>query len=337
MRITMLAVAVLSLASGALAQSQEPPPSVNAIGGETVITVGPKAQAASGIRVQVLAISQHRAETVAYGSVLDVQPLLELGARYRAAQAEATAARAALRASQLEYERTRSLNALDKNASDRAVQAAQATWEADRAKASAAAGSAMAIRALASSRWGETLASQALEDRRTALSKLLLGKEVLIEMALPPDASTPSSLGIAVPGAHGRQVPAQFVSPSPRADLLTQGATFFYRAPSGDLRAGWRVEARVPLGERAAQGVVVPESAVIWHANRPWVYVQTDATHFVRRALANATATPGGWLVAEGWRGGERVAVAGAQLLFSEEFKPRQRAEGKTRVESDDD
>jgi hypothetical protein len=338
--LVLISAAVLCLGGASLAappQAGEPATAVAVVNGETVVTVGPKAQTTSGVRLQALTLDSRRTETAAYGTVLDLQPIIDLRARYRAAQAEAAAARATLKASEQQYRRLRSLNELDKNASDRALQAAQASWEAERAKALAANALAGDVRTSAVARWGAALAGQALNGESKPLAGLFSGQQVLLEMALPPGLAAPSTLKIAHPGANGKPLSAQLISASPRADPLTQHATYFYHAPAADLRAGWRVEARVPTSERVAEGVFVPESAVIWHANQPWVYVQTDASHFARRALANAAAAPGGWFATQGWRGGERVVVSGAQLLFSEEFKPRRPTGGKTSVESDDD
>jgi membrane fusion protein, multidrug efflux system len=337
---TVIAAAMLVFARmspAAVPAAAEPAPSVSVMNGETVVTAGQKTQAASGIEVQALTLDSRRGETTAYGTVVDLQPLIDLRTRYRSAQTEAMVARTTLKASEQQYQRVRTLNQLDKNASDRALQAAQAAWETDRAKASAVALLADDVRALASARWGRALAEQVLDGGAKALAKLLSGQEVLLELAFPSGVSAPASVEIDVADANGKPLSAQWVAASPRADLLTRNPTFFYRAAATTLRAGWRVAARVPLGGDAAEGVFVPESAVIWHANQPWAYVRTDATHFVRRPLASARAVAGGWFATQGWRGGEQVVVAGAQLLFSEEFKPRQPAGGKTTTESADD
>lgn len=341
-RTAFVVIAALTLvfARVSLAASpseSEPAPSVSVVNGETVVAAGQKAQLASGIEVQALTLDSRRGETAAYGTVIDLQPLIDLRTRYRTALAEAVAARTTVKASEQQYQRVLSLNQLDKNASDRAVQAAQAAWETDRAKANAVALLVDDVRALASMRWGKALADQMLDGGAKPLAKLLSGQEVLLELAFPSGSSAPASVEIDVADAQGKPLQAQRVAASPRADPLTQNPTFFYRATATTLRAGWRVAARVPLAENAAEGVFVPESAVIWHANQPWAYVRTDATHFARRPLASARAMPGGWFATQGWRAGEQVVVAGAQLLFSEEFKPRQPAGGKTKTESDDD
>jgi membrane fusion protein, multidrug efflux system len=335
--IVIATVVLTRLSLAASPSATEPAPSVSVLNGETVVTAGQKAQAASGIEVRALTLDSRRGETTAYGTVIDLQPLIDLRTRYRAAQTEAVVARTTLKASEQQYQRVRSLNQLDKNASDRALQAAQAAWETDRAKANAVALAADDVRALAGARWGKALADQVLDGGTKPLARLLAGQEVLLELAFPSGLSAPASVEIDVADASGKPVRAQWVAASPRADPLTQNPTFFYRAAAATLRAGWRVAARVPVGQSAAEGVFVPESAVIWHANQPWAYVRTDATHFVRRPLASARAMPGGWFATQGWHGGEQVVVAGAQLLFSEEFKPRQPAGGKTTTESDDD
>ena len=289
------------------------------------VAITPRQQAASGIEVRVLPLTSYQPQTGAYGSVLDPGPLFELRGQLRSAQAQTDAALSQAAASEREYRRLALLNSQDRNVSDRAAEAARAAWEADRARLESAQATLSGVRDTARSRWGDVLVRWALAAHSPRFDAFNSGQEALLMVALPrsaPAGSPSPAIRIGLPGTGGGEIKARLVSPSPVADPVIQGPTYFYLAPRGVLRAGMRIEAFLPAG-KSLKGVMIPSSAVVWYANRPWVYVQSDSAHFVRRAIAVDTPAPGGWFAAPGWRGGERIAVKGAALLFSEEFQPK--------------
>lgn len=288
------------------------------------VAISPRQAAVSGIEVRALPIIRFQPQTSAYAGVLDPGPLLLLRGHLRSAQVQTDAARAQAAASEREYRRLALLNSQDHTVSDKAAETAHATREADRAHLQSAQATLLAARDTARSRWGDVLTGWALAARSPQLEALASGQRALLSVALPQSGamgSPPPTIRIGLPGTGGGEITARLVSPSPLADPVIQSPTYFYQAPRGGLRTGMRIEALLPTGQ-ALEGVTVPNSAVVWYANRPWVYVQSDDTHFTRREIAVATPAPGGWFVAQ-WHGGERVAVKGAALLFSEEFQPK--------------
>ena len=301
------------------------------------VAVSSQHATASGIEVQAVPITRLQPQISAYASVLDPGPLLQLRGQLRSAQAQADAARAQAGASGREYRRLALLNRQDHTVSDRVTEAAHATWDVDRAHLRSAQAALRAAGDAARSRWGDVLAGWALAARTPQLDALNSGRQALLSVALPSGAtdSPPPTIRIGLPGSGGGEITAHRVSPSPLADPVIQGPTYFYLSPRGGLRTGMRIDAFLPAGQ-SLEGVAIPTSAVVWYANRPWVYVQSDDTHFVRREIAVDTPAPGGWFVTHGWRGGERVAVKGAALLLSQEFQPKSQA-GSPRSGDDDD
>ena len=290
------------------------------------VVISPEQMAMSGIAVQALPVTRFQPQISAYASVLDPGPLLQLRGQLRAAQLQTDAARAQAAASEREYRRLALLNDQDHNVSDKAAEAARATWEADRAHLEAAQATLLAARDTARSRWGDVLTGWALATRAPQLDALNSGQQALLSVALPQGGATgspPPTIHINLPGSVG-EITAHLVSPSPLADPVTQSPTYFYQAPRGGLRTDMRIDALLPAGQ-SVDGVVIPNSAVVWYANRPWVYVQSDNAQFVRREISVGTPAPGGWFAAQ-WHGGERVAVKGAALLFSQEFQPKPQA-----------
>ena len=291
-----------------------------------MVVVSPGQLQASGIAAQALPLTRFQPQARAYANVVDPGPLLQLRGELRSAQVQTDAARAQAVVSEREYRRLALLNSQDHTVSDKMTEAAQAARDADRAHWQAAQASSRSAVDMARNRWGEVLGKWVLSANSPQLDALTSGQQVLLSVALPMGGQmvAPSpTIHIGLSGTSS-QVTAQLISAAPLADSVTQSPTYFYLAPRGILRIGMRVEALLTTGA-SLSGVVIPDSAVIWYANRSWVYVQSTDTQFVRREIAVNTPAPGGWFVAQ-WQGGEHVIVKGAALLFSQEFQPKLQA-----------
>ncbi len=302
------------------------------------VVLSPEQMTMSGIAVQALPITRFQPQTSAYASVLDPGPLLLLRGQLRSAQVQTDAARAQAAASEREYRRLALLNSQDHTVSDKVTETARATWEADRAHLQSAQATLLAARDTARSRWGDVLTGWALAARAPQLDALNAGQQALLSVALPQSGTAgtpPPTIHIGLPGSSGAQIIARLISPSPLADPVIQSPAYFYQAPRAGLPIGMRIEAFLPVGQ-SVNGAVIPNSAVVWYANRPWVYVQSSDTQFVRQEIAVDTPAPGGWFVAR-WQAGERVAVKGAALLFSQEFQPKPQPGAPSSGDGDDD
>ena len=301
-----------------------PPSHVTQAQGTVVVTLSEETQKASGIMTENLGGATHQAEGVSYGTVIGIEPLTDLRARYLAARADAGVVRASIANTQQDYQRLQTLNRDNRNVSDRAVQLAEAAWKADQARLAAAETLAAGIRDNLRQQWGDTLAKWAMGDSGGALSRLLSHDEVLVQVTLPFDDMPPEKLSgiqLSPAGARGKPVNAVYVSPSPKTDSTIQGRTYFFRAPARDLRAGMRVEAHVRLQEKQSEGVVVPATAVVWYAGKAWAYRMEGTDRFLRTLVNTSQAIGDGWFNTVGFKTGDAVVTSGAQLLLSEEFK----------------
>ena len=75
----------------------------------------------------------------------------------------------------------------------------------------------------------------------------------------------------------------------------------------------------------------MPQGAVVRGLGRDWAYARVDERHFVRREVSLDHVLPDGRYLAGGLEAGVEVAVAGAMVLFAEEFR------SQIRDEDDDD
>lgn len=303
----------------------ETPSLVSTSLGATVVTLSEETQAQSGISTTALQAGQQQSALASFGSVVSINPLIELRTRYLNASADASVVRAALLNSKQEYERLARLNQDNKNISDRAVIAAEAAWKADQAKLAAAETAARNIRDTMRQQWGEKLTRLATEQPASAaLERLLQYREVLLQITLPFSTAKPrlgNTLAVAPAGAEGKTVEAEFVSASPQTDNAMPGNTYFYRAPAENLRTGMRVSVRMAKSDKPVNGVIVPNSAVVWYGGKAWVYLKQAPDRFLRHAIGTNSPANGGWFVAGQLEAGDELVTSGAQLLLSEEFK----------------
>jgi hypothetical protein len=294
---------------------------VSVINGLTVIQLAPAIQEQSGIRTALLTATTHQVEATAYGTVMDLQPLIELRARYAAAQAEHDASAAAASASGQEFARSRLLSHDNQNVSQKAFQATQAAYLADRAKREAADLNLKNIKGLARQQFGDTLGNWGLDPHSPQVERLLTRQEVLLRITMPIGDSVQTPATIAIAANNTQRFPASLISAAAQSDATVQGSAFIYRT-AASIAAGTNIVAYMPTSNPNTQGFVIPANAVVWYGGQPWAYVQIDATHSVRRPIDQQSPADGGFFVAQGFKAGERIVVSGAQLLLSEELRP---------------
>lgn len=295
---------------------------VAVVNGMTVVTLATATQAQSGIRTEPLSITNDRAEMAAYGTVLDLQPLLDLRARYALAQADADVAQATLAASRQEYERSRLLYQDNQNVSLKTYQAVQAAYLSDQAKSEAARLNAQNIQAVMRQQFGTTLMRWALDEHSPEFARLLNRQDVLLRVTLPLDRGFVAPAQIQIDANDKRRLPAYLVSRSPQSDPAIQGNAFIYRI-AAPLAVGANITAYLPTAKQTTQGALVPAGAIVWYGGQPWAYVQISTDRFGRYSVAQQAPMQGGFFVTEGLKPGQRVVVSGAQLLLSEELRPQ--------------
>ena len=305
------------------------------VNGVTVVTMDTATQLQNGIRADALTSSENRTNITAYGTVLDLQPLIDLRTRYAAALADADTASAAQAASRQEYLRSQALYQDNQNVSLKSYQAVQAAYRSDRAGTQAAALKLQNIRAAMRQQFGATLTHWALSTRSPEFDRLLNRQEVLLRITVPPGEGIAAPARIKIDANDKRRLPAQLISPSPQSDPVIQGSAYIYRA-AAPLASGTLVAAYLPTAKKGTPGMVVPADAIVWYGGQPWAYVQINATQFARYPVPEESPMQGGFFVTRGFKADQRVVVSGAQLLLSEELKPPPGGSGCKDPECDD-
>jgi hypothetical protein len=289
--------------------------------GVTVITLDAAAQQNGGIETALPAPPPREETVAAYASVLDAGAVTELANRYLEAKAAVAGAEAKLAVSRTALERARTLYQDRQNISAAALQGAEGSFAADRAALGAAEARLATVTATAEQGWG-TVIAKALVDQTPLAADLIARRSYLVRVTLPLGitiAAAPETASVLL--RDGSTVRLRLLSPATTADPRLQGISYFYVAPAAaGLLPGLSLMASLPVAE-APHGVVVPDSAVVWLQGRPWIFLRTGPDTFVRRAIAAEHAAPGGGYLVIGLPADARIAVRGAQMLLSEEFR----------------
>jgi hypothetical protein len=292
--------------------------------GVAMVTVSAETQSQSDIKTNTLKASTYRGGINSYGNVIGIDGLIDLRARYLAAIAESQVLSTSLAHNQNEYNRLLVLNQDDKNVSDKVVASALADTRSDEAKLSAAILSAKNIADSLRQAWGETLSKLALEKNMgPLLQNLVNNKEALIQITLPFDAPEPtinSSVSIGIPETQYAGT-AYYLSPAPISNASIQGKTYFYHHKSSILRTGMKVTVINLNNTHSNVGVTIPSTAVVWYGGKPWVYKKQSDEKFSRLPINTDIEVQNGWFYKGTLKAGDQIAISGAQLLLSEEFK----------------
>ncbi len=298
-----------------------PPARVSVKNGFAVLTLSAADQQDSGIETARARPSPAQESVVGYGTVLDPAPLTELANRYLEAASQVQTATAKLAVSRGAFERAKLLYKDQRNISTAQLQGAQGSFEVDKAVLDAAQSRLSSVAASARQAWGSVLGA-ALIDRTALITRLIERADYLVKVTLPPGAVvvTPPETAIArLNGATEMQL--TYLSPATTMDPRLQGISLLYRAPAeAVLLPGLNLQVLLPV-DAVERGVIVPEAAVVWLQGQAWIYLRTDPNTFVRHEIAPDHPGPDRAYIVTGLPPDAEIAVRGAQMLLSEEFR----------------
>jgi len=262
-----------------------------------------------GLETAALAPAQLKPEVKGYGRVLDISPLATL-------VAELTTAQATSDASQAELKRLQTL-AAQNNASERALQSAEAVATREQAQVASA-----RLRLLAS--WGSAIAER--KDLPAFVQSLSSLANALVQLDLPAGQrvpAPPAGARLLTLADDSQPIEAQFVGPAPAVDPQLQGRGFLFLVQSNRARLtpGAAVRGYINLPGEARSGVALPRQAILRFNGATWVYLQRGEEAFQRTEVALQAPLTEGWFVREGLKPQDKVVTVGAQQLLSEELK----------------
>ncbi len=307
----------------ALAEEQESPEEPKGNTRQITIKLDSDVQKSSGIETQTLEATRHNSEFTAHGKVINLQSLLALRNRYLLALTEQSSAKARFKQSEESLMRQEDLY-LHGASSKRSWQEQQALWEANKAQAEASDFQGNAIIDEARLFWGKELSEWALSSHSNKLNPFLTNKKKLIQITLPSNKHLPESiksLFIEATGDRSKAYKAEFISPATQTETVAQGESYYFQVEGKNILTGMNLTAWIPEQLDQKSGVTIPKSALLWHLDQSFVYIQVNEDNFMRRTIVNYTPVAGGYFVPDAIKPGEQIVTKGAQMLLSEELK----------------
>ena len=292
--------------------------------GISIVSLSPAVQKNSGISTEKVAELSYKDEIKSFGTVIPIDTLMDIKAQILNLKATLASAYTSNKQHKNQYKRLKALNADDKNVSDLAVQQALALVNNGNATIRSKVLQINNLEAGIQLKWGASLAKLALNKKPKMLFKNLLSrKNVLIQISLPFNVADPiAGDKVEITPLNGATpIEATYVSAAATADSNGAGKTFYFSAPSNNLRIGMRVGVEASASDNtASDGIIIPSSAVVWYAGTPWAYFKQGQDQFVRKPVSADTEVDTGWFNT-GFDTQSEVVTKGAQLLLSEEFK----------------
>jgi hypothetical protein len=301
------------------ALGQKGPAQIATENGQTALTLDSPTQNRLGLEVVTLAATVTRAQATFPAVVLSVQDLAASRNSYIAAQTQVQKAHIEADLARKEYTRLKTLFEENQNISEKSLQSAESTLDANEADVRAGEQQQALLGFVARQQWGGVVAEWVVKGS-PELGRILEQDEVLVQMTMPSDATygAPKTISLEILG--GTRTEANLVSVFPRVDPRVQGRSFLYRAHARPgLIPGVNLLAHLSVGS-AMKGLIVPTSAVVWSEGKAWVYQQTAADRFTRRAVPTDIPVERGFFVTGGFSPGDKLVVQGAQALLSEEL-----------------
>ena len=279
--------------------------------GNPVITLEEDIQKTIGLEIAPLAAAERKPEVQGFGKVLDISPLVSVLSEFSSADA-------ALKASEAEVQRLKTL-AAQGNAAPRAVQTAEAAAAHDKTQMESA-----RLRLLAS--WGGAIAEQkdlpalvqALASQKMALVQINMTAEAMLHTNGAPLGARLLRLPTGTP-----PVAAEFLGAAPVVDAQFQGQGYLFlvRSNSAGLAPGQMVSGYVIYPGEPETGVNIPSAAIVRYNGTAWIYAPISPTQFERREVPLVSPTTNGWFAQAPFTSADKVVVAGAHQLLSEEVK----------------
>ncbi len=252
----------------------------------------------------------------AQAQVLDATTLVSTLAELRSAHSAAMASAA-------ESKRLEALHQADSNASLKSVEAARAQAVSDQARV-------QMLRAQLLSSWGNGIARMADDAREQLAKQILNGSAVLIRAELNSNGGKLAADKVRLSFLSGEaSVSAQLLGKLPQS-INSLGTAYLLRASINadqDLQPGQVLQAELQDVSRIVTGIKLPRAALLRWQGQQFVYVETAANHYLRKAVQVSQWLEDAALLKSGLSAGDKVVTTGAGLLLGAETAPAEEEE----------
>jgi hypothetical protein len=299
---------------------EQQPASPTLLNGEIAVQLSKQQSQLAGFEFETLKTTNYQPQLTVYGKAVNIQPLLDLQNNFKRVDINLLSAQKQQQIALSVLQRAQALAAEGITPASK-IEKLKHSWFTLHALVQSHQSQHSYLKASAQQQWGQQLA-EALTQPTPFLNKLLAGNSVLLKITVPRSVAVgdDSHLTFSADGQLEHSIPAEFLSPSPIKDQIA-GNSYFFIAQINTLQTGTRVTGWIPQSSHSQQGIMIPESAIIWHNAMPWVYIQMSDQHYVRRSLQHYIKVNRLWFVTDQFSAGERIVVTGGAVLLSEELR----------------
>jgi hypothetical protein len=295
------------------------------IDGYKAIQLEEEAITTSGLEFAEIKSISVRQEFIAYAEIIDIESIVALKTEFESILAQQRILNGELynlnkilqRAEALHKAKSLSTRDLEKNRADRDLKTSEL---------SAVNTHLASIKYKVKSLWGEELASFMFEqDKLSDFDALMSYKTTLVLLSLPKEKTLDQyQQKVFVSNINERDtaIVASYLDKANRVSNPVYGESYIYSVSTERFRVGMRLFAWIEDNTNVVEGYFIPDSAVIWYANKSWIYLKHDEELFVRKPLVNARKIKHGWLLKDNKLvANDLIVTRGGQTLLSEEFK----------------
>lgn len=262
-------------------------------------------------------------EFIAYADVVDVAPLVLLRAEYLGLLADKQVLESDLYNRNKNLKRATALHEA-KSLSTRDLEKSRAEFDLKSSELRAIKIRVNSFKYKLESLWGDELSYLALQDEEE-FNLLATNKKSIILLSIPKDRLLKNKeQNVFMNYSNNRETAQQlkYLDQAKEVKNPLYGQSYYYLVESEKVRVGMRLFAWVEENSEATAGYLIEDSAVIWYANEPWIYVDQGEDIYIRKPLSDARKISQGWFLNDNALFGDGEVVSkGGQTLLSEEFK----------------
>jgi hypothetical protein len=290
---------------------------------DEIIKLSVNSQILAGVKTQILAAVHQQPEITAYGTIISLEPLLQLRQQFLATRAQQDSAKAKYIEAQLNFARTENLHKQE-IVSTRRLQEQEALWRSEKANLNASDYQQQAILASSRLEWGNILTDWFVLSQSKDAEQFLNQSTQLLQITLPVNYHlNPQihSILIDEQGQRNNAIQAFLISPSPKIDPISQGERYFFKSKGRKLPYGSHITAWINNDSRDITGVIVPKTALVWHLGQAFVYVKTKENMIVKKLIPEFSPDKNGFFVTGSLQPNDEIVTIGAQTLLSLQLK----------------
>lgn len=292
-------------------------------GNHDVVTLDPEQQLRAGLQTIALSQSKLGPESIAFGSVVNLERLLVAREQFLHSLAQQQTAYAKNAEAQLNLSRTQSLHNQD-IVSSRRLQEQQAQAQTEQAQLAISHYQKELLLNNCQLEWGADLCQWLTDAKGRHIQEFLAQKAQLLQITLPAGHELISNQQQIFVDEHGKRenaIPAHLISVIPLVDNVTQGRRYFFKSKLRPIAYGSHLTAWLSESSPNSDAVDLPRSAVVRHNGEAMVFIKTKPNEFSRQVLHHLTPNQACCFNTSELQAGQEIVITGAQTLLSQSLK----------------